>query len=325
MSKQRLVRVFLEITEACDSKCRLCDYWRKKQPNQLDMEYLHSVVIPLLKQDGVDRVCVTGGEPTLHPNLVSICKSLNKAGVGVTLITSTSNLKAHFEDLSSCVDAYMLSLDGYSQASYISMRGIDLYEQVLSWPEKIKSEQNNAPQVVYSCVVQKGNVHHLLDIYKLAVSSAVDGIFFRIPDDAADSFGREGSVNPVSQRASVFTEQEIDSIRHQLHDIFQLDDEHASLMQSRSFLLSIPDRLQVNKVPMLLEQDGACAAPQSSLVVNSDRTVSPCFYLPVRVDATSTNSIKNSQILNKLLTDMLLGEHDHLDQCARCNQFERWK
>lgn len=40
------------------------------------------------KKDWLDGICITGGEPTLHPGLAEFCKAVKDAGLGVKLDTN---------------------------------------------------------------------------------------------------------------------------------------------------------------------------------------------------------------------------------------------
>lgn len=81
-------RVFVQVNERCDSRCRLCDYWLIDNPAELGMGDLQDTVVPLLEPlSPLLNVSITGGEPTLHPDLVQICATLRPLAHSLTLVS----------------------------------------------------------------------------------------------------------------------------------------------------------------------------------------------------------------------------------------------
>ena len=64
-------RFNIEVTELCDGNCIYCEIHNKEHCNQLDVETLNGLK-PSFLFEGVTEIGITGGEPFLHPNLVSI-------------------------------------------------------------------------------------------------------------------------------------------------------------------------------------------------------------------------------------------------------------
>lgn len=150
----KLERVFICVNDVCDSRCRLCDYWASGSGEMLSPDFIERVVVPLVKRHNVKSTCVTGGEPTLHPRLAEIMQMLAATRSIVTLVTSCSRLDDHFEDIVPSIGAYMLSFDAADRETYRRIRGIDLFEQVVTWPGRIK--RYGRPAVIaLSCVIQK--------------------------------------------------------------------------------------------------------------------------------------------------------------------------
>lgn len=65
------------ITERCNLKCHMCDYWKRKPTKE--MEYNDYVTVAdKLKKLGVKFVSITGGEPLLKKDIIDIIKLLSK-------------------------------------------------------------------------------------------------------------------------------------------------------------------------------------------------------------------------------------------------------
>lgn len=322
---KHLQRAFLEISTACDSKCRLCDYWRDKHPTRLSPDAVAKNIVPLLADMGINRVSITGGEPTLHPNLPEIAASIHAEGIAITLITSTSNLASVYNQIDAYVDTYMFSLDGANRSQYIKTRGIDLFDQVVAWPAEVKKRSRCQSQVVFSCVIQRANAFDLENIYNISCKSGADGISFRVPDTTSHAFGRNGVVPRPTMAAINFDPEELDSIGRQLERILSRDEEIHHLNQDRAFLMSIEARLRVMTGKAPQKNNARCWAPQSSVVITADQKLKPCFFLPasfpVHSDSTQEPRIRLSELSDRMASE----DHPYSAHCSRCSQFEEWK
>lgn len=247
------------------------------RPNFLLMP-LQKNIAPLLADMGINRVSITGGEPTLHPNLPEIVALIRAEGIAITLITSTSNLASVYNQIAAYVDTYMFSLDGADRSQYIKTRGIDLFDQVVAWPAKVKQRSRCQSQVVFSCVIQKANAFDLENIYDISCKSGADGISFRVPDTTSHAFGRNGVVSRPTMAAISFDPEELESIGSQLERILSRDEEIHHLNQDRAFLMSIENRLRVMTGQAPLKNNERCWAPQSSVVITADQKLKPCFF-----------------------------------------------
>lgn len=67
----------LVITERCNLRCRMCDYWRRKPDKEMNYnDYI--LIADKLKKLGVKIFSITGGEPLLKKNLLDIVKLFSK-------------------------------------------------------------------------------------------------------------------------------------------------------------------------------------------------------------------------------------------------------
>jgi pyruvate-formate lyase-activating enzyme len=79
---------FLEITHDCDCACSVC--YADARPGGGDYLTVDDVtrVARELKAQGLQSVSLTGGEPTLHPQLLEIVAAVRGAGLDATLISN---------------------------------------------------------------------------------------------------------------------------------------------------------------------------------------------------------------------------------------------
>jgi len=76
------------ITTRCNCKCYMCDMHRR-EPQQISLEDARRV-LDFLAKNGFLIAYFTGGEPTLHPNVVEIVDHANKLGLVATMTTNGS-------------------------------------------------------------------------------------------------------------------------------------------------------------------------------------------------------------------------------------------
>ena len=76
--------LFFELTDSCNLRCRHCgSNCEPKNARYADTD----MILDLIRQLKVDfkdrepRICLTGGEPLLHPDFEKITNAINEAGI----------------------------------------------------------------------------------------------------------------------------------------------------------------------------------------------------------------------------------------------------
>lgn len=284
---ERLQRIFIVVTDACNGRCKLCNYWKTSPGNEkyLSLSFIKSEVIPIIKQYQIEAVCITGGEPTLNPELPQILETINRSGAIITVVTNGSRLDRVFDRVKYHVHAWLFSLDADNQALHRQTRGLDNFAELMAWPGKIKAAYPPA-QNAFNCLIQKQNVRNLVDIYRLVCGLPCDGLFFNVPDLQPHSFGRNGrAVSPESMdKYVILTDEEIEILRGSLAEIRELDAgrERGKLLQGEEFFqgcIHYFEFLQGKEVTFK-DNKRPCRVPVTSLVVDETGRFFPCFYLP---------------------------------------------
>lgn len=124
------------ITEFCNLRCGGCNAWQKRKI--FDMNNLDKF-IKELKLNNIRVVSITGGEPTLHPNIFEIVKKLKKEKVWVHIATNGSKPEVLLE-LSSHLDAVSVSLDSDDENEHDTYRGIKVYRKALESIENLRGK-----------------------------------------------------------------------------------------------------------------------------------------------------------------------------------------
>ncbi|MGC8691076.1 MAG: radical SAM protein [Caldisericum sp.] len=113
-----------DITSQCNLKCKHCYASLLKGPN-LSFDKVKAIIDKLLLF-GLSWITLTGGEPTLRDDLLSIVQYCKKNNIGVDLLTNgaATGSQKFVELLDAGIDQIHFSLDGISNITHDEIRGV---------------------------------------------------------------------------------------------------------------------------------------------------------------------------------------------------------
>jgi len=324
-----LDRLFLIVTGQCNGRCALCRYWQNTPSRSLSVQTIEEKVIPLIQKYHIPVTFISGGEPTLHPHLPEIIKSLKKTGTIISLITNGSYLDRIFPQVYPYIDAYQFSLDAADEESYYRIRSLENFNQVIQSPALIRNSNPNA-QIAFACVMQKKNIHQLIDIYRLASSLPIDALFFNVPEVKPFCFGRGQEVSSQTIECVSLSPEEIETLKNNLDEIIRLDSRLHLVGQRPSFFSkciryfqsfqSGKDREQDNL--SINEEEYICPVPFDSLVFDENERLLSCFYLPFSQGFPgSIDDLANHETLRDIRKRVMNVPAFRKQHCANCLQF----
>lgn len=157
-----------ELTPRCNFNCKMCYvHLNAHQMNQIGKELSGEEWIEIArkaKDAGMLQLCITGGEPTLHPEFPKIYRALAKMGFFITLQTNASTLN---DELLALLEEYpprdiKITLYGSNNDIYREVCGIENgFDRVDQGIQKIKAL--NIPMILVTTVI-KQNMHDLVNI-----------------------------------------------------------------------------------------------------------------------------------------------------------------
>lgn len=122
--KDQIYYVMVEITTACNLKCMMCNIWRK-EAKFMDVDLFKKI----FEVGTIEHVNITGGEPTLHPNIFEILEVALANNREVLLNSNGFNHSRTFEvvehagRLGGNRFIILLSIDGMEE-THDSIRGV---------------------------------------------------------------------------------------------------------------------------------------------------------------------------------------------------------
>lgn len=84
MKKYQIIDVVLAVTYRCNSRCIMCNIWKKKDYQELPLE-IYSNLPPTTKY-----LNITGGEPFLHPQFIEVFKRVRHACPKAQIVISSN-------------------------------------------------------------------------------------------------------------------------------------------------------------------------------------------------------------------------------------------
>jgi radical SAM protein with 4Fe4S-binding SPASM domain len=165
MLRHNLSTISFDILSDCNLRCCYC---RNEYPlkSVLDKAIIVKCISDALTFHNLKRIHLTGGEPTLHPELYELCRDIKKYNVILTISTNGYKINRQLlNDLkSSGVDYLSVSLNGDNASHNLLANVIDAYDCVISTLDYLSSI--DFPYCIRMTLTSK-NIHdyvHVIDI-----------------------------------------------------------------------------------------------------------------------------------------------------------------
>jgi radical SAM protein with 4Fe4S-binding SPASM domain len=154
-------KLTLYITNRCNLRCLHCYASAGEAlPDELSTEELLSAIVQYSEVATNGEVTISGGEPTLHPDLERILSAITEHGHRSVLFTNgtTNGGKIGWETIGKTVDVIQLSIDGFDEVTNDSIRGKGTFERILKTYELL---YNSNVQIRLSVCAMPQNVQSL--------------------------------------------------------------------------------------------------------------------------------------------------------------------
>jgi len=175
----------LSLTKACSMRCLYC------RPKQLDHPRGEPVLTPpeleqlteyLVRQHGVSKVRLTGGDPTSRPELIEIIERIGAID-GITDLAMTTNGLTLERDAARFLDAGLhrvnVSIDSLDPQRFAQLTGVDALDRVLRGVERAQQVGLN-PVKLNTVVVRGHNLDDLPALMRFAVQRGLELRFIEL-------------------------------------------------------------------------------------------------------------------------------------------------
>lgn len=196
--KQHTCLGIIEITGACNLKCPTC-FADSRGKNFLSLEQVEKMLdLFVICEGNPEVVQLSGGEPTLHPQLFEIILMAKKMGIKVVQL-NTNGVRiaeddAFLEELALVKPSIYLQFDGFTPEVYRRLRGVDLVDVKLKAIDRLAERGFN---IVLGATIAKGvNDDQVGRIAELAIShQRIRGVMFQ----PVAYTGRHPNFDPMSR------------------------------------------------------------------------------------------------------------------------------
>ena len=298
------------VTDRCNSRCVMCDYWRYGQ-TFLSIERAQNLALEFDRLE-TRWVLLSGGEPLLHPHWADVAKTLAGNQRQLWLLTAGVALKKHAQAVADLCENITVSLDGATRETYLSIRGVDAFDEVC---EGIRAVVECGKHVSIRCTVQKLNYQEMPALIELAHQLGVAQISFLAIDTLTHvAFARQQEIKE-NLALSLDDLPTFDSILSEMKTRFASDFESGFIAESSSklgclsqYFAALHDETEFPSV--------RCNAPRFSAVFTADGSVQPCFFIsPSEVQ----NDLNGSKMI-ALRHDIRTGKRVECKTCV-CSMY----
>lgn len=183
MNTPPLSQLYFYLTEGCNLACRHCWLAPRYDPNArfptLDLD-LFETALREAKPLGLSSVKLTGGEPTLHPQLTTILEMIHREELALAMETNgllmTPALAAQIARFK---DPFVsTSLDGADAQTHEWVRGVPQSFDATTRAVRILAEAGLRPQIIFS--VMRHNAAQVEMIIRLAEQLGAASVKFNV-------------------------------------------------------------------------------------------------------------------------------------------------
>lgn len=176
-------RVAVEVTNACNLKCRLCPTWQhmKRKRGFMKLENFRKMIddnVSFFKRINM----IFAGEPLVNKDVFKMIKYAEEKNIEVLLSTNTTLFNdSNMEELFNSGLSYLIvCLDGATKKTHEQYRQGSDFEEIKENIKKIceirEKRKFKKPYIVLQFLVMKQNEHEIGKIIKIAQELGVDKI-----------------------------------------------------------------------------------------------------------------------------------------------------
>lgn len=311
--------VWLNLTNHCNLNCTHCfvpDIHEAKRHIPFD---LAAKIIDEAADLKFTNLTFSGGEPTLHPNLLEIIRySKNKGQFLLKLITNgTKSNEKFFTEVVPMLDDIQVSLDGIDDETNDKIRGKGTFKKVQSFIKKLKKHGKNL-RIGLSLTPLPENYEQIPELYQISSRLKIDYVQItkpKIPGKSNNDFAIELTSNEYFQKV-------LEKYDRYLFNMASIKREVKSLKQySHAFNVDIDTEFDPANALLKLVKMERCGAGTMTICINQNGETYPCAALCSKVESfgnVENNSLKSITEKMKLSMEEIFSV-DRDSECRECD------
>jgi MoaA/NifB/PqqE/SkfB family radical SAM enzyme len=197
----------LSLTDRCQLRCQHCLRDPGKQAVDLPLALIERVLDQAQRDYGTRHVALTGGEPTLHPQLAAVLEAIVARGFTWHLVTNGQRFKARLLDLldarpplRQALTAIDFSVEGATAAVHDRIRGAGTFHAAM---EAVTLAHLRGLPFVLQLTVQALNVDQIEAFALMASHLGASRVSFGMAQPTGTDFDREMYLSPARWRSAL--------------------------------------------------------------------------------------------------------------------------
>lgn len=198
--------VEFEITNHCNSRCKMCDRWKWRGKKELSCDDIKKILFSL-SNFGIKSIIFSGGEPTLRSDFIDILRYAKELNLHIGILSNGSNITEGLaKTISECADWIRISLDGSTKKIYEGVRLGGNFNEVVNSLELLKKFKISGSCKVGICytIINENGIRYLFSIDAAVVEENLNkGV---ISEELNNMFETKGF--PLSEDAAIRKEKD---------------------------------------------------------------------------------------------------------------------
>lgn len=308
----------LNVHSRCNCRCVMCDIWKRETSAEIKATDLERHRASLRKL-GVRHVVLSGGEPLLHSDLLSLCSFFRQENIRLTLLSTGLLLLKRAEEVSSLFDDVIISIDGPAEVHDAVRRVNGAFHLIQNGIAALRRHRADI-QVTGRSTVQKINHRYLRATVAAAKTLGLDSISFLAADLTSVAFNRP-LLWPLERQSEIaLNDKEVCVLENEIEQLITLhaeDIRSGYIAESASKLRRLSRHFRAH-LGQLAHESPHCNAPWVSAVVEIDGSVRPCFFHPAfgNINSQTLEEAVNGEPAQSFRKSLRIAENPICQRCV---------
>jgi MoaA/NifB/PqqE/SkfB family radical SAM enzyme len=202
---KKIGNVDFEITYNCNLNCLHCYNPKTLRSDELSTSQILKV-IDEIKEAGFKEIHITGGEPCLHKDIISILKYADKLGLNILLETNATILP-NVSDLKDIKNLTIrASIEGYAKIHNV-VRKSNLDDAYMQSINNLVKAQNSGITVQTTTSVNQINYKFIKDMVRDLVNHKLTNIRLRLSMPAGNALKNWNDIKLTNEQYTIVRKQ----------------------------------------------------------------------------------------------------------------------